>query len=267
MKRPAIEKVSAPPLLEYLKQEKIEYVIFDLDGTLLKTGEHFDDLLNRLGIDISAHLESINPHYFLCDEIARQLENQVAELYYENNRHPVLIDELYTQALVRYFEYIGQEQVTDQMKEIIKEYAHECYSNSPKEYEGVVELLTTIISSGRGVLFHSHAQDDWTGIKANYLSRLVKLGKIDYLATPITKKKDLESWEKAISMTGKKAENVMVIGDNFEADILPAIQAGCKNVVWVNRKRKCLLEEFGLVKGVNLSIVEDIFEVVNINAP
>jgi FMN phosphatase YigB (HAD superfamily) len=267
MKRPAIEKDSTSAFVEYLEQENIEYVIFDLDGTLLKTDEHFDDLKDRLGIDLAAHFESINPHYFLCDEVARQLGNQMTQIYYENNRQPVLIDEQYSQALVRYFEYIGQEQLTDQMKEIIKEYAHECYSNSPKEYEGVVELLTTIITSGRGVLLHSHAQEDWTGIKANYLSRLVKLGEIDYLATPITKKKDLESWNQAISMTGRKAESVMVIGDNFEADILPAIQVGCKNVVWINRKERSLPEEFELPKGVNLSIVEDISEVMNITAP
>jgi FMN phosphatase YigB (HAD superfamily) len=267
MKRPAIEKDSAPPFIKYLEQENIESVLFDLDGTLLKTDEHFHTLLNRLGLDISAHLDSIDPHYFLCDEIARQLESQTYEIYYDNNRQPVLIDEQYTQALVRYFEYIGQEQLTDQMKEIIKEYTHECYSNSPKEYDGVDKLLTCIISSKRGVLLHSHAQKDWTSIKANYLSKLVNLDEIDYLATPITEKKDLESWKEAIGMTESKPENLMVVGDNFRADILPALQAGCKNVVWINRLRKSLPKGYELPKDVNLNIIEDISEVVNITSP
>jgi FMN phosphatase YigB (HAD superfamily) len=252
------DKTSAPPFIELLDEEEIEEVIFDLDGTLLKTDEHFDELKERLGIELSAHFESISPHYFLCDEITRQIAKQMTELYYENNRHPVLLDELYMQALVRYFEYIGQEQLTDQMKEIIKDYAQECYSNSPEACEGVVEILKVIEDSGRGILFHSHAQDSWTGIKAEYLFKSAELGNIGYLATPIDQKKDLKSWLKAIAMTKSKPEHILTVGDNFQADVLPSIQAGCKNVVWINRLDKKFPKDFQLPKGVNLYVIEDI---------
>lgn len=261
-----LEKDSAPAFIQYLEQENIEYVIFDLDGTLLKTDDYFHDLLTRLGLEISIYMEDISPHYFLCDEIARQLEIGTYDIYYENNRIPILIDEQYTRALLRYFEYLGIGEITDQMENMIKEYAHECYSHSPKGYEGVVEILKAIKDSGKGILFHSHAQEDWTGIKAKYLSKLAQSDEIGYLATPITIKKDTRSWRVAVNMTERKPENVMVVGDNFQADILPAIQVGCKNVVWINRLDKNFPEGYELPKGVNLHIIEDISELMDIGA-
>jgi FMN phosphatase YigB (HAD superfamily) len=265
MKDPVLKEDSAPSLVEYLDNEDIEYVIFDLDGTLLKTDEHFHDLLTRLGLEISTCMEDISPNYFLCDEIARQLENQKSEIYYSNNRQPTLIDELYPQALTKYFEYLGVGEITEQMQEVIRDYAHECYSKSPKEYDFVVEILREIISSGRGVLFHSHAQDSWTKIKAEYLSKLSGLENIDYLATPMERKKDIVSWLEAIVMTKSKPERILTVGDNFQADILPSIQAGCKNVVWINRLGRKLPKDFQLPEDANLYIVEDISELKFLN--
>jgi FMN phosphatase YigB (HAD superfamily) len=255
---PKIEKNSALPFIELLDEEEIEDVIFDLDGTLLKTDEHFSELVYGLGIEIASNLDIISPNYFLCDEISRGLENQTYEIYYENNRKPTLIDQQYEHALLRYFEYLGVEEVTDDMREIIRDYAQECYSNSPEVYEGVVEILKVIKDSGRGIFFHSHAQVSWTGIKAEYLSKSVGLDNIGYLATPIDQKKDLESWLKAIAMTKSKPEHILTVGDNFQADVLPSIQAGCKNVVWINRLDKKFPKDFQLPKGVNLYVIEDI---------
>ena len=265
MNNTELEKYSAPSFLEILEVENIEYVVFDLDGTLLKTDEHFHELLTNLGIDISLSSNLLDPNYFLCLEMARQLEKQTYQIYYDNNRQPTLIDEQYEQALLKYFEYLGVGEITEEMRNIIKDYAYECYVNSPQEYQDVIELLKSIKDSGRGILFHSHAQEDWTRIKTEYLCFSTGIKDIKYLATPITQKKDKESWEKAFNMTGKEPLNIMVIGDNFEADILPAIEAGCRNVVWINRLNKKISEEYKLPKDINLHIVQDISEVKDLS--
>ena len=258
------EKNSAP-LLEYLKQREIKAVAFDIDNTVLDTGGQFHETLYALGLEISQELPvEIAPYYY--EEISRQIENEVYAVYYKNKRKPVLIGKQYEDALKNYLKELNLGDITDGMREIIMFYQERHYTNSPKVYSSTKEILELILSSGREIVFNSHAQDDWTEMKIQYIASLIEgIDTFPYVAVPITGNKDTESWLRAYSKVDTKPENTLTVGDNFNADIIPAIEGGCKSVVWVNPRGYELPEDFIIPEDVHLFIIEDIGELRNLD--
>jgi FMN phosphatase YigB (HAD superfamily) len=255
-----IEFEHSAPLLEYLKERKIKAVAFDIDNTVLDTGGQFHETLSALGLEISQELPAeIAPHYY--EEISRQLENEVYAVYYKNKRKPVLIGRQYEQALEVYLRDLSMGDITEQMRERISFYEQRHYENSPKVYSATKETLELILSSGREVVFNSHAQDDWTQIKIQYIASLIEdVDTFPYVAVPITESKDTESWLEAYSKVETEPQHTLTVGDNFNADIIPAIAAGCKAVVWINAMGYELPEDFILPEEVDLFIIENISE-------
>lgn len=253
------EKDSAP-LLEYLQQRNIQAVAFDIDNTVLDTREQFHETLYALGLEISQEfpIEIAPCHY---EEISRQIENEVYSVYYRNKRKPVLIGKQYEIALANYLNELNLGDITDGMRERIMFYQEKHYEKSPKAYSSTKEILELILSSGREVVFNSHAQDDWTQIKIQYIASLIDgVDTFPYVAVPITDDKSSESWLEAYSKVEAKPENALTVGDNFYADIVPAIEAGCRSVAWINVGGHELPEDFILPEYVHLFIIEDVSE-------
>jgi FMN phosphatase YigB (HAD superfamily) len=259
------EKDSAP-LLEYLEHSNIQAVAFDIDNTVLDTARQFHEIQYALGLEIADELPvEIASCYY--EEISRQIENEIYANYYRDKRKPVLIGEQYEQALSTYLEYLKLGEVSERMREKIMYYQDLHYRNSPKVYPVTKEILELILSSGREVVFNSHAQDDWTQLKIQYIASLINgIDTFPYVAVPIDDNKSPESWLQAYSKVNTKPENTMTVGDNFYADIIPAIEAGCKSVVWINKGRYELPEEFILPEDVDLFIIENIEELKNLSA-
>jgi len=251
------EKNSAP-LLEYLQRRNIDAVAFDIDNTVLDTQGQFHETLYALGLEISQELPAdIVPYTY--EEISRQLENEVYAVYYKNKRKPVMIGTQFEQVLVGYLKHFSLGSVTEKMRERIKFYEQRHYTNPPKIYSSTTEILELVLSSGRKVVFNSHAQDDWTQIKIQYIaSQIDQVDTFPYVSVPITEDKNTESWLQAYSKVDTKPENTLTVGDNFVADIIPAIEAGCKSVVWINAREYELPEDFILPEDIHLSIIEDI---------
>lgn len=258
------EKNSAP-LLEYLKERKIKAVAFDIDNTILDTGGQFHETLYVLGLEISQELPvEIAPHYY--EEISRQIENEVYAVYYKNKKKPVLIGKQYEEALANYLNEFNLGDITDGMRERIMFYQEKHYTKSPKVYPSTKEIIELILSSGREVVFNSHAQDDWTEKKIQYIASLIDgIDTFPYVAVPINENKNTESWLQAYSKVDSEPEHTLTVGDNFNADIIPAIEAGCKTVVWINPRRSELPEDFIMSQDVHLFIIEDIKELKNLS--
>ena len=258
------EKNSAP-LLEYLQLRNIDAVAFDIDNTVLDTGGQFHETLYVLGLEISQELPvEIAPHYY--EEISRQIENEVYAVYYKNKRKPVLIGKQYEEGLDNYLKELNLGNITDRMRERIMFYQEKHYTKSPKAYPSTKEIIELILSSGREVVFNSHAQDDWTEKKIQYIASLIDgIDTFPYVAVPINENKDTESWLHAYSKVDSEPENVLTVGDNFNADIIPAIEAGCKTVVWINPRRSELPEDFILPEDIHLFIIENIEELKNLD--
>jgi FMN phosphatase YigB (HAD superfamily) len=260
MNNPELEKDSAPTFIEFLNRRNIKHVIFDIDNTLLATHVFFRELLYKLGVDVATDMD-IDPHYFLVDEISRQLEIGVYKEYYDNNRQPELIDAQFTRALKKHFQDIGDGRITERMKTLISEASSRCYTSSPKAFEGLKELFQLIVESERTISYHSHAQEPWTDIKVEYMSSISSMEPFPYLATPIDQKKDVEAWKKAINQSKQEVEEILVIGDNFEADIIPAMQAGVKNFVWINKLERSIPQDFVLPEDVCIYTVNELSEI------
>jgi len=259
-----LEKNSAP-ILELFKEREIDTVAFDIDNTVLDTGGHFHNILHPLGIEIASILpEQIAPHYF--EELTRQMEIEVYKVYYKNNKKPVLIGQQYEGALKEYLRYLGSGEITGHMREAISYYEWKCYNTSPKAYEGTKELLQLLIDAEKNIVFNSHAEDPWTNIKVRHLADLVGSEPFPYVVTSIERKKDVKSWVKSIYMTDSLPEATLCVGDNFYADIIPAQQAGCKNLVWINHRDEIIPSDFILGQDSQLHIIEDISELKNISS-
>lgn len=260
-----IEFEHSAPLLEYLQQRKISAVAFDIDNTVLDTSGQFHETLYALGLEVSQELPvDLAPYSY--EEISRQLESEVYAVYYKNRRKPVMIGTQFKEALVGYLEYLSLGSVTDKMKERIDFYEQRHYTSSPKVYSATVEILKLILSSDRDIVFNSHAQDDWTQIKIQYIaSFLENIETFPYIAVPITEEKDTGTWLKAYSQIETDPRNIMTVGDNFNADIIPAIEAGCKSVVWINARGYELPEDFVLPEDVDFFIIKNIEELANLN--
>lgn len=108
---------------------------------------------------------------------------------------------------------------------------------------------------------HSHAQDEWTRIKANVISKEVGED-IPYFSTDILLKKDKDSWMKSCEIIDIPIENVLIIGDNLHADILPPIEAGCKHLVWINRHNTKIPEQTPISDNVELITVNRLEEII-----
>ncbi len=203
---------------------------------------------------------------YTYEEISRQLENEVYAVYYKNRRKPVMIGTQFEQVLVDYLKHLSLGSVTEKMKERIKFYEQRHYTNPPKVYFFTPEILELILSSGRKVVFNSHAQDDWTQIKIQYIaSQINQVDTFPYVSVPITEDKNAESWLQAYSKVDTKPENTLTVGDNFTADIIPAIEAGCKSVVWISPREYELPEDFILPEDIDLFIVENIEQLRDLN--
>jgi len=259
-----LEKNSAP-ILEFFEEREIETVAFDIDNTVLDTSSHFHNILYPLGLEIASILpEEIAPHFF--EEMTRQIEKEVYMAYHKNNRKPVLIGREYEDALKEYLQYLELGDVTDQMKEVISYYEWKCYNISPNAYQATKELLELIINAEKKIVFNSHAEDPWTNIKVRHLADLVGSEPFPYVVTSIERKKDVKSWVKSIYMTDSLPEATLCVGDNFYADIIPAQQAGCKNLVWINHRDEIIPSDFILGQDSQLHIIEDISELKNISS-
>ncbi|MHC1716827.1 MAG: HAD family hydrolase [Candidatus Dojkabacteria bacterium] len=245
------EKDSAPKLETIL--ESVEAVAFDIDNTLLKTEIYHDTAVELVGLEIAECIESSETSY----SITKRFREAVHEIFVGNNRHPLVLQELCALAYEKCF----KREATSEIRERIENVLYDFYINSPLPYDSTREVLEMIQSSGKKKMLHSHGQEEVTRVKVEALRDLIGED-IQYLATDITLKKDSESWKKAVSMIGVNIEDTLVIGDNFYADILPAIQAGCKYLIWIKRREETLPEDFLWPLDIQITVVKDLSELL-----
>lgn len=258
------EKDSAPSLIEFLEENDIKAVAFDIDNTVLDTNLLFHETLYELGIEIALALPfEVSPPCY--EEITRQLESAVYDVYYRDKKKPKLIGEQMREALSCFLKELQIKEVTPMMDEIIDWYEERHYSLSPIPFKDVGQLLELIHNSKRNIVFNSHAQEDWTEQKVTVLSNLFDNSPtFQYLAVPIEEEKDPDSWKTAYEMVKTNPENVLTVGDNFNSDIQSAMNAGCKHLVWIDRRGEKIPEDFVLKEDAHLYIIKNITELKDI---
>jgi phosphoglycolate phosphatase-like HAD superfamily hydrolase len=247
--------MNSKKLKEFLNSRDIEGVAFDVDNTLLATGEYYRENTKRIGIKIAPKIDdSRDP-----EEISQEIRDVLQSEYIENGRKPELINKKYIRVVKK---YLGKE-ISKDIVIMVEDFFKDFYLKSPIPFEYTDVVIRSFLDLDRAVVLHSHAQEDWTRIKVDLLEGLVG-EKLPYLSTEIDNEKDKDSWLKAFELINYKPANIMVVGDNFEADILPAIEAGCKYLVWLDSYNLGLDDKYSIPSDVELVIINKIEDILTL---
>ncbi len=246
-----LEKDSAPKLEDIL--EKVDAVALDVDNTLLQTKVYYDSAVELVGLQIAEFVKSNES----AITISKRYSEVLRDIFVQSNFKPILIQELCVLAYKECF----KKEATPFIKNMINDVLLDFYTESPVPYDSTKRFLDTVISKGKKKILHSHGQEDITRVKVNMINSLVGED-IPYLATDISLKKDYVSWLKAVAMIGSRMRNTLVVGDNFYADILPAIQAGCKKLIWIDRGDIGYPEDYQIPFDVEVIVVNDLCELL-----
>ena len=229
-----LENNSAPSLKDYIEKNDIHGIGFDLDSTLIDTHSYVDEGLFCVGMTIAEQLE-VN---ISSEEIAFEIVRISREIYAENNYRPMLMPDLCYQAVGRY----KSEEFAIEMKDFIDDTLEYFYLHSPEPYSKTKYVIETIRSFCLPIIVHSDAQEGWTDIKIQRLKEDIGFTLL-YLATDLKRKKGFESWKEAVTQIERDMSEMLIVGDSLKSDIIPALEAGCKHVVWLNHFGKELPEE------------------------
>lgn len=242
-------------LIKSLDSRGVSTVIFDVDNTLFATGEYFKQKTFQLGVEVA---QNIDPEGNF-EEIARDIDRVIYEEYERSGKKPSLIVERY---LLGLREYLGRD-AGQSLSVLVREFFKDFYLNSPVPFDDTPKVLNILLNANKKVGLHSHAQDGWTKVKVDVLTDLIGY-ELPYLATDIEKQKDSDSWLKAFELVDSKPQEVMVVGDNFESDILPPVEVGCKNATYLNRYSKNIPKSYEFDDSVQIIEIEKIADILSI---
>ena len=249
------EKDSAPSLENFLRERNLDTVAFDIDNTLLATHEYYRQALYEIGMDVAER----NTTSRRAEDIATEFIQIVLDEYKRGNYRPILMDEQCESALRRHF----GDSLDPNLLQIVNDLLEDFYTTSPQIYEATPHVLQVIKSLGAEIVLHSHAQEEWTRIKAEDLSFAVGFT-LPYLATDITEEKDSSSWLRALQLIDRDISKTLVIGDSFTSDILPAIHAGCKHLVWIDYYGTGIPQNVEIPSDVEIVVVKNIQEILKL---
>lgn len=226
------QEASAPLILKIIEENNIESLSLDLDNTFLMTNEYYWFWQDSCSAFLA---DSFN----VGVEKGVFVERMAYNLRLEYDEKALLpIRQKYLNALDRYFGENLPENYKG-YKKTARKFLEDFYKESPDMIEGSDSFLRLIYRIGLPFVFNSNAQYGWTKTKIDVFEEEIG-AEIPFNAVDISKRKDAQTWIRSVDKIGKSIETTLVIGDSLVADILPAIEAGCKNLVWIKGDLKKL---------------------------
>lgn len=251
-------EASAPLLEKIIEDNKINGVLFDLDGTLFDTHEYFLSTENSLSLDLAERFKSTIPSNNFVEAMADIMSNE----WVASGFKPILIEQRYLNALKIYFNGENSSCFRE-YQNFVKVYLRNFYDISPDIINGSVEVLSLIKDMGLCFAFNSNAQESWTKIKVLKFTEELKMHAIPYNAVDIDCVKDAQSWSKAARFIGTNTSESLIIGDSLSADILSAIESGCKNLVWIKGDLEKLPDEIKNNSDIHIWCVDSVKDLLS----
>ncbi|MCD4756124.1 HAD family hydrolase [bacterium] len=253
---------------EFFEENSIEGIVFDLDSTLTDTKSWLLFLYKKFSIRISTY---INKKYRLSinteDFTQAYYQSEFIEYKMGNvnfvTRFPSSISRTLSSLKLN---NLDEKDIVNKFTEQIKE----IYTLSADPFDGTLELLHTLLAFTK-VAICTHSGEDWTKIKMNSLKSKYKelYGNIPDIYSyyvDINKPKNTSEWIKAANTTNSTPEKLIAVGDNFDADILPAVEAGYKYIIWLSLYNDDKEQDIKKLKsqGVNIAVIKHIKELENL---
>lgn len=221
------------------KQEKItgkKAVVFDIDNTLLDAHVVFTGAYDDLEVLLKEKFG---------DDLGEELINGFKfDMYDEKGKYRDIIDmyflsEKFSEHLVE----LGLIKNTREERFEIERLLKGIYEEMPSYLPGAQELLKHLYNNNYKIAFCTHS-GKWGDVKAKGIWNDLDLPEEEliYLSIPLSGKKDGNSWLEVIKMMDLSPEDVVVIGDNREADILAAQEIGVDT---------CVLYRYAMPKDSN----------------
>jgi len=220
-----------PRLQEKLDQWGVETVMMDLDGTLVDTGKVFQEAtLEASGLLLFGKKWKSNSEF---TDQAREFQESSLELTIRALRpemgiHPAIMEA----GILIAAQKLGLKPTASRVKLAIERMRRIYDRDVPPLFEGAIETLDLINAAGRKLILTTHAEEKWTWVKRKGEPGLI--GRFaQVICFSILKPKSAQ-WETLIKKLALNPANLLIVGDDFQADIVVPIQLGAR-AVWVNR--------------------------------
>jgi len=211
------------------KKEKIigkKAVIFDVDNTILDSTPIFLQAYENLRIVLNKKLGN--------DISEKLMEKFMLDMYEEGGRYKGILDmhlisSDFTKGLIK-------RKLIEDKKEVIDEIEKpliEVYNDCPPFLSGAEQLLKHLRNKGLKIAFCTHS-GEWGDLKVKSIWNRMDFPEKEliYITIPLKEEKNRDSWREVINMLGLKPSEVVVIGDNKEADIIEAQKIGVDTFVF-----------------------------------
>ena len=249
-------------LEQSLKDHYIEGVIFDLDGTLIDTYAVMKKQWNinsQLMIDYLKLNYDINISFNNFLEVYKKTESE------KHIRGDVSFISRFPDIAKGLCNNLNIDIDQGKFVEYFLPHIAKIYKATPEPFNNALECLHSL--ENIQITICTHSGEDWTKIKTDYLKKLYyeKYGKelsILIHSIELNKEKDSSEWEKAVELTGIDTNRLIVVGDSFNSDILPSIEAGFNYLVWITEQNDSKQEDINELKelGHNTEIISNIGE-------
>ena len=206
---------------ENLRREGIKMVFFDMDDTLVKTGEGFQKYIGEFSEWVAGESG------LKRKEVHRRYMETIMGLRGEFSVRPEISGA--TMEIVRRWCGVEEGREHDEATEKIME----LYLDPFEECEGAREVVDLVFNAAVRMGVITLAGEEWTRrkIRKHFFGRFEGFYCVDTAG-----KKDRRAWESALDEFEVLPEEVMVVGDSWESDILPALDLGIKKVIWINAR-------------------------------
>ena len=240
--------------------KNITSVGFDLDNTLLDTDSYYVKVKDSVFSDFI----DTNFNGSEKEEKIKKLNDVASSRYKHRHQHglkpPLIHDECFSTISDSFPDLLDEK-----LDGILELHTKDFYMKSPALYPEAIDFLNllTEVDSINHIFGATDAQEDWSRIKAEYILSSTRLKEFPYFSTDLKVRKNPEWWLDVFSNIETNPENIMIVGDNYYADIYSSLLAGVKHAIWINRHGKSLedFEEYPLPKGAEVITVKNIREI------